>query len=110
MAIFIAHVRPGIQESAYVLPGIIDDIIRKLDGQVANSVNVLNNVLESEDIGPKMLSFDTFQTLTEDSTEIKQNWENMHPINLDEFKCQVRCAFVITIQYYHLYCFVIPVF
>ena len=36
-----------------------------------------------------MLSFDTFQMLSEDSTEIKQNWENMYSINLEEFKCQV---------------------
>lgn len=80
---------PGIQESTYVPPGVIDDIIRKLEAQVSNSINVLNNVLESKDINPKMLSFDTFQMLSEDSTEIKQNWENMYPINLEEFKCQV---------------------
>lgn len=67
----------------------MDDIIRKLEAQVSNSINILNNVLESKDLNPKMLTFDTFQMLTEDSTEIKQNWENMYPINLDEFKCQV---------------------
>ncbi|XP_026668358.1 integrator complex subunit 8 isoform X2 [Ceratina calcarata] len=81
---------PGVQESTYVPPGIIDDIIRKLEPQVSNSVKVLNNVLEATDISPKMLSCETFQMLTEDSTEIKQNWENMHPINLDEFKCQIH--------------------
>ncbi|OAD62741.1 Integrator complex subunit 8 [Eufriesea mexicana] len=81
---------PGIQESTYVPPGIVDDIIRKLEAQVSNSINVLNNVLESKDINPKMLSFDTFQMLSEDSTEIKQNWENMYPINLEEFKCQIH--------------------
>ncbi|XP_076765909.1 integrator complex subunit 8 isoform X2 [Xylocopa sonorina] len=81
---------PGIQESTYVPPGVIDDIIRKLEAHASNSVNVLNNVLEAKDISPKMLSFDTFQMLTEDSTEIKQNWENMHPINIDEFKCQIH--------------------
>lgn len=42
------------------------------------------------DIKPKVLSFDTFQMLTEDSTEIKQNWENMCSVNIDEFKCQVK--------------------
>jgi len=40
------------------------------------------------DIKPKVLSFDTFQMLTEDSTEIKQNWKNMYLVNMDEFKCQ----------------------
>lgn len=68
---------------------MIDDIIRKLEAQVSNSINFLNNILETNDIKPKMLSFDTFQMLTEDSTEIKQNWENMYSISLDEFKCQV---------------------
>ncbi|KAF3423732.1 hypothetical protein E2986_09347 [Frieseomelitta varia] len=81
---------PGIQESTYVPPGVVDDIIRKLETQVSNSINVLNNVLESKDINPKMLSFDTFQMLSEDSTEIKQNWENMYSINLEEFKCQIH--------------------
>lgn len=42
------------------------------------------------DIKPKVLSFDTFQMLTEDSTEVKQNWENMYLVNIDEFKCQVQ--------------------
>ncbi|PBC29892.1 Integrator complex subunit [Apis cerana cerana] len=81
---------PGIQESTYVPPGVIDDIIRKLEAQVSNSINVLNNILESKDISPKMLSFDTFQMLSEDSIEIKQNWENMYSINLEEFKCQIH--------------------
>ncbi|XP_034174440.2 integrator complex subunit 8 [Osmia lignaria lignaria] len=81
---------PGIQESTYVPPGVIDDIIRKLEAQVSNSINFLNNILETNDIKPKMLSFDTFQMLTEDSTEIKQNWENMYSISLDEFKCQIH--------------------
>lgn len=84
-----AFISPGIQESTYVPPGVIDDIIRKLEAQVSNSINVLNNILESEDLNPKMLSFDTFQMLTEDSAEIKQNWENMYPIIIEEFKCQV---------------------
>ena len=81
---------PGIQESTYIPPSVVDDIIRKLEAQVSNSINILNNVLESKDLSPKMLTFDTFQMLTEDSTEIKQNWENMYPINLDEFKCQIH--------------------
>nr|XP_031845085.1 integrator complex subunit 8 [Nomia melanderi] len=81
---------PGIQESTYVPPGIVDDIIRKLEAHISTSVNVLNNVLETKELSPKILSFDTFQILTEDSTEIKQNWENMCPINIDEFKCQIH--------------------
>lgn len=68
---------------------MVDDIIRKLETHVSNSVSILNSILEASSIKPKILSFDTFQMLTEDSTEIKQNWENMYSVNVDEFKCQV---------------------
>ncbi|KAL2741275.1 integrator complex subunit 8 isoform X1 [Vespula maculifrons] len=81
---------PGIQESAYVPPGMVDEIIRKLETHVPNSVNILNAVLQSTDLKLKALSFDTFQMLTEDSTEIKQNWENMYSINIEEVKCQIH--------------------
>lgn len=86
---FNLYIRPGTQESTYVPPNIVDDIIRKLEAHIPNSVSVLNAVLQMSDIKPKIPSFDTFQMLTEDSTEVKQNWENMCLINIDEFKCQV---------------------
>lgn len=66
-----------------------DEIIRKLDSQATNSINFLNEVLELNDIKPKVLSFDTFQMLTENSTEIKQDWDNACTITEDELKCQV---------------------
>ncbi|XP_025264250.1 integrator complex subunit 8 [Camponotus floridanus] len=81
---------PGTQESTYVPPNIVDDIIRKLEAHIPNSVSVLNAVLQMSDIKPKIPSFDTFQMLTEDSTEVKQNWENMCLINIDEYKCQIH--------------------
>ncbi|XP_077274442.1 integrator complex subunit 8 isoform X1 [Temnothorax americanus] len=81
---------PGTQESTYVPPGIVDDIIRKLEAHIPSSVSALNSILQMPDIKPKVLSFDTFQMLTEDSTEIKQNWENMCLVNIDEFKCQIH--------------------
>lgn len=81
--------RPGIQEPTYVAPGLIDDIIRKLEAHIPYSVEVLNNVLQSNEIKPKVLTFNTFQILTEDSSDIKQNWENMQDIPIEEFKCQV---------------------
>lgn len=86
---FNLYIRPGTQESTYVPPNIVDDIIRKLEVHIPNSVSVLNAILQMSDIKPKIPSFDTFQMLTEDSTEIKQNWENMYLVNIDEFKCQV---------------------
>lgn len=89
----IRQIRPGFQESTYVPPGVVDDIVRKLEAHVADSVSALNTILEASDVKPKVLSFDTFQMLTEDSIEIKQNWENMHTVDIDEFKCQVsRCS------------------
>ncbi|XP_011879399.1 PREDICTED: integrator complex subunit 8 [Vollenhovia emeryi] len=81
---------PGTQESTYVPPGIVDDIIRKLEAHIPSSVNALNSILQMSDIKPKVLSFDTFQIPTEDSTEIKQNWENMYLVNIDELKCQIH--------------------
>lgn len=66
-----------------------DDIIRKLEAYTPNSISILNAILQANDIKPKILSFDTFQMLTEDSAEVKQNWENMYSVNIDEFKCQV---------------------
>ncbi|KAI4500613.1 hypothetical protein M0802_004205 [Mischocyttarus mexicanus] len=81
---------PGIQESTYVPPGLVDEIIRKLETYLPNSVNTLNAVLQSMDLKLKLLSFDTFQMLTEDNTEIKLNSENMYPINIEEVKCQIH--------------------
>lgn len=89
LKLFYIWIRPGTQESTYVPLSVVDDIIRKLEAQIPNSVSVLNTILQMPDIKPKVLSFDTFQMLTEDSTEIKQNWENMYLVNIDEFKCQV---------------------
>lgn len=81
---------PGTQESTYVPPSVVDDIIRKLEAHIPNSVSALNAILQMSDIKPKIPSFDTFQMLTEDSTEIKQNWENMCLVNIDEFQCQIH--------------------
>ncbi|EZA60979.1 hypothetical protein DMN91_004729 [Ooceraea biroi] len=81
---------PGTQESTYVPPGIVDDIIRKLEAHVPSSISALNSILQMTNIKPKILSFETFQMLTEDSIEIKQNWENMYLVNIDELKCQIH--------------------
>lgn len=80
----------GIQDSAFISPGLTDDIVRKLEGNVSTSLNTLNAVLQLDDIKPKVLSVNTFQMLTEDSTEIKQNWNNMISITAEEFKCQIH--------------------
>lgn len=66
-----------------------DEIIRKLESQAENSIHFLNGVLQLNDIKPKVLSFDTFEMLTENSTEIKQDWDNVYCITEDELKCQV---------------------
>ncbi|XP_012265327.2 integrator complex subunit 8 [Athalia rosae] len=81
---------PGIQETTYIPPGLTDDIIRKLETYLPNTINALNEILELNDMKPKVLSFETFVMLTEDSTECKQNWENMYSISADEFKCQIH--------------------
>lgn len=74
----------------FIAPNYIDDVIRKLESQVERSINVLNQVLAIVDLKPRVLSFDTFQMLTENSTEVKQNWEKMQSISAEEFKCQIH--------------------
>ncbi|XP_031784985.1 integrator complex subunit 8 isoform X1 [Nasonia vitripennis] len=81
---------PVIQESNFVSSVMNDEIIRKLDSQATNSINFLNEVLELKDMKPKVLTFDTFQMLTENSTEIKQDWDNTYTITEDELKCQIH--------------------
>ncbi|XP_011300437.1 integrator complex subunit 8 [Fopius arisanus] len=85
---------PGIQEPSFfyigVPPALIDDIMRKVEMQVPYSLEVLNAVLQMKNLSPKVLTFDTFQMLTEDTTEIKQNWERMRSISPEEFKCQIH--------------------
>lgn len=58
--------------------------------QVPYSLEVLNTVLQMPNLSPKVLTYDTFQILTEDTIEIKQNWQNMRPISSSEFKCQIH--------------------
>jgi integrator complex subunit 8 len=79
-----------IQETNFAVSTINDEIIRKLESHAANSINFLNAVLQLNDLQPKVLSLDTFQMLTENSTEIKQNWDNVYNITENELKCQVR--------------------
>ncbi|XP_034940745.1 integrator complex subunit 8 [Chelonus insularis] len=81
---------PGIQEPTYVAPALVEDILRKIEINTANSIKVLNEILKLDDIKPKTLTFETFQILTEDSTEVKQNWDNMQDIPIEEFKCQIH--------------------
>lgn len=81
---------PAVQESNFALMVINDEIVRKLESQAAHSISFLNAVLQLDNVNPKVLSFDTFQMLTENSTEIKQDWNNVHSITIDEFRCQVK--------------------
>ncbi|XP_023245256.1 integrator complex subunit 8 isoform X2 [Copidosoma floridanum] len=80
----------AIQENSFAASAINDELIRKLDAQAANSIHFLNAVLLAKDLKPKILKFDTFQILTEDSTEVKQDWNNVFTITEDELKCQIH--------------------
>ncbi|XP_012271217.1 integrator complex subunit 8 isoform X2 [Orussus abietinus] len=48
------HHTPGLQESIYVPVGFIDDVTRKLEANVSNSIRVLNAVLQTTDLKPKI--------------------------------------------------------
>ncbi|KAJ8673706.1 hypothetical protein QAD02_004968 [Eretmocerus hayati] len=84
-----AH-NPALLENNFAPTPVTDEIVRKLESQATSSVDFLKSVLQLSDVKPKVLSFDTFQMLTENSTEIKQNWDNVQSITEEEWKCQIH--------------------
>lgn len=83
---------------------MIEEIVRKLELNAPNSINVLNAALKLENISPKVVSFNTLRILTEDSTDIEQNWDNLTSITIEEFRCQVFLflPFFLVFKFYFL--------
>lgn len=65
-------------------------MIKKLDAQLPKYVEFLSEIFEREDLKPVVLISDTFQMLSENATEIQQNWDKVRRISPEELKCQVR--------------------
>ncbi|XP_021913998.1 integrator complex subunit 8 isoform X2 [Zootermopsis nevadensis] len=80
---------PGLQDPTYVPPNVSEDLVRGLDSQVANSIEVLSRILAGPAI-PTVPIFDTFVMLTEDSTDARQNWDKSAEVSSTEFLCQLH--------------------
>nr|CAD7454749.1 unnamed protein product [Timema tahoe] len=80
---------PGLQDPTYVPPNVGEEILRSLETQAGNSVEVLGQVLASRR-APRVPAFETFVMLREDSVEVKQDWDSSVEITLLEFHCQVH--------------------
>ncbi|XP_066992327.2 integrator complex subunit 8 [Anabrus simplex] len=78
---------PGLQDPNSVPLGVIEDVLKCLEGQAANSMAVLDSLMKG--CSPFMPVFETFLMLTEDSTKVKQDWSKGIQISTDEFQCQV---------------------
>nr|CAD7589445.1 unnamed protein product [Timema genevievae] len=77
----------GLQDPTYVPPNVGEEILRSLETQAGNSVEVLGQVLASRR-APRVPAFETFVMLREDSVEVKQDWDSSVEITLLEFHCQ----------------------
>jgi hypothetical protein len=91
--------RPGLQDPTYVPPNVSEDLVRSLDSQVANSIEVLSRIVAGTAI-PTVPVFDTFVMLTEDSTDVRQNWDKSAEVSFTEFLCQVgefiiKCLLIV---------------
>jgi hypothetical protein len=65
---------------------------------VDSSIAVLSRIVAGTAV-PTVPVFDTFVMLTEDSTDVRQNWDKSVQISSVEFLCQVS-EFVIYIYIY----------
>ncbi|XP_014221962.1 integrator complex subunit 8 [Trichogramma pretiosum] len=83
-------ITPPNQEAHFAMLAQNEEIVKKLEAHVETSINTLNAVLQLTNLSPKVMSFDTFEMLTEHSSEIKQNWDNVITITEEEFKCQIN--------------------
>lgn len=70
------------------LPG--DDVLRLLEKQAPESVAVLHRALAAQPSTISVPSFNTFQPLTEDSSDVELSWDNCEQISLEEFRCQLH--------------------
>lgn len=69
--------------------GLVDDYFMCTPELIMNSVNFLTNILTSNHF-PPVLTFDTFQMLTEDSKEVEHNWEKSIEVSAFEYEAQVH--------------------
>lgn len=66
-----------------------EEVLRFLEKQAPESIAVLDAALAAEPPEIFVPTFDTFQPLTEDSSDVEMQWNNCDKISLEEFRCQV---------------------
>lgn len=66
-----------------------DEVLRLLEKQAPDSIAVLQKALFAQPASFSVPTFDTFQPLTEDSSDVEMLWEKCAPITPEEFRSQV---------------------
>ena len=66
-----------------------DEVQRLLEKQASDSVAVLQRAIVAQPAAISVPTFNTFQPLTEDSSDVGTLWEQCMQISLEEFRCQV---------------------
>lgn len=91
------------QQNNEFLIGNIDDCFSCTQDLILLSLNFLNSVLMLNRT-PKLLTFDTFVMLNEDSTDVEQNWINSAEMSRHEFEAQIHfdlgCFYFYKEMYY----------
>ncbi|GLH06860.1 Integrator complex subunit 8 [Gryllus bimaculatus] len=79
---------PGLQDPGNIAINVLEDILRRLETQAPNSVELLSS---QESVPPPSVPvFETFIGLTEDSLHVKQDWDKGIKISSQEFLCQIH--------------------
>lgn len=78
---------PGLQDPGNIALNVLEEIIRSLEAQSVSSLKILNSLSAASP--PLVPVFDTFKCLTEDSLEIKHNWDLGIKITSEEFLYQL---------------------
>ncbi|KAJ1519294.1 hypothetical protein ONE63_004593 [Megalurothrips usitatus] len=65
-----------------------EEVLKNLDTK--ESVAVLHKAIAAQPQAISVPTFDTFQPLTEDSSDVEMVWEKCLPISLEEFRCQLH--------------------
>lgn len=67
-----------------------EEVQRFLEKQAPESVAVLQRALVAHPAAISVPTFETFQPLTEDSSDVETSWDRCVQITTDEFRCQLN--------------------
>lgn len=97
--------RPGGQGPTYVPPHVTELLLRSLESQANDSVQVLEKILSNlKGRTMTMPRIDTFVTLTENSTnKIEHEWLQGYQISTEEFELQLRYDLAVWFMFANQY-------